>query len=172
MRFLKIATTALLVAVSGTSTVAQEQYIRLTADHTAIRSASSATAQLVAMGRKGDVFELSSEEPGWFEVYMFSGEARFVAKSAAQVADYKRLLPKSVARRQEIFRALSRTEDRSRTDADRKYPVASSPSAVDTNIEYMRILDDRYKLEVMHQFEVQSPIYATLVVEGVKAGWR
>lgn len=157
-----------LVALFATNTMAQERYVKLVADQVPIRFAPSRTGQLVATGRKGDVFRLSAEKPSWFEIYMFSGEARFIAKASAQVAEYKLVLPDSVFRRQEIYRALGKAEDRSFAEADRKYQA----SAVDKNIEYQRILDDRYKLEIMHQFGVQPPIYRPLNVEGAKARWR
>lgn len=160
--------TAVAISLASTTGMAQERYIQLVADQVPIRFSSTSTGQLVATGQKGDVFTLSAEKSGWFEIYMFSGEARYVAKAAAKVADYKIVLPDSVSRRQEIYRALGKAEDRSFADADRRYP----PSAVDKNIEYQRILDDRYKLEVMHQFSVQPPIYRALNVEGAKARWR
>jgi hypothetical protein len=168
MRFLIAPLTAILVALFATSAIAQERYIKLVSDQVPIRFAPSSTAQLVATGRKGDVFRLSADKAGWFEIYMFSGEARFIAKVAAQVAQYKVLLPDSLTRRQEIYRALGKAEDRSFADADRKY----QPSMVDKNIEHQRILDDTYKLEVMHQFNVQPPIYRPLNLEGAKARWR
>ena len=154
--------------------IAQQQYIKLVADEVPIRFAPSPTSPLVATGRKGDIFELSTETPDWFEIYMSSGEGRFVAKSAAQVVEYKILLPDSRTLRQEIYLALRNAEQRSKADADRKYPQlpyrAHDPRTLDAwraqddmNIEYQRILNDRYKLEVMHQFNVQPPIYGSLI---------
>lgn len=160
--------TAVALVLVSTGAMAQDRYIQLVVDQVPIRFSPSSTSQLVATGRKGDVFRLSAEQAGWFEIYMFSGEGRFIAKAAAQVAEYKIVLPASISRRQEIYRALGKAEDRSFADADRKYP----PSAVDKNIEYQRILDDQYKLEIMHQFGVQPPIYRPLNVEGAKARWR
>ena len=39
------------------------------------------------------------------------------------------------------------------------------------NIEYSRILEDKYKLEVVHQFNTQAPIYIKIAVEGVEKNW-
>ena len=174
MRSLTIGFTALLVFLLGGGAVAQDRYIKLTADQVPIRFAPTATAQLVATGRAGDVFELAGEKQGWFEIYMFSGESRFVIKSSAQLTAYKLLLPASIAVRRQIFRALVKTETRSTEEANLKYPLAGTKSArlVDKHIEYMRVLDEQYKLAVMHQFNVQTPIYADLAIEGSRAGWR
>ncbi len=167
MRLLIAALVTVVVGLMA-SVVAQERFITLVSDQVPIRFGSGVTSQVVATGRKGDVFRLSSEKQGWFEIYMFSGEGRFVAKAAAQPVAYKLALPDSLSRRQEIYRALGKAEDRSFAEADKKYPEAM----LEKNIEYQRILDDRYKLDVMHQFGVQPPIYRPLNLEGAKARWR
>jgi hypothetical protein len=77
-----ILTTVALALVS-TGAMAQDRYIQLVGDQVPIRFSPSSTSQLVATGRKGDVFRLSAEQAGWFEIYMFSGEGRFIAKAAA-----------------------------------------------------------------------------------------
>jgi hypothetical protein len=111
-----------LMALFTTSALAQQRYIQLVAEEVPIRFNPSATGQLVATGQRGDVFRLSSETAQWFEIYMFSGEGRYVTKAAAKIADYKPVLPDSISRRHDIYRALGQAEDRSFAEADRGIP--------------------------------------------------
>lgn len=165
-----------LATLCSSSVLAQDKYIKITGDQVNIRIASSTQSSIVSKGRKGDVFELRGEEGEWYKINLFSGEWRYVHKSLAKVMTYDVSLPKLVSIRLQIFRALLRAEDRAQAEADQKYPIADKyghpfPENVVRNIDYMRLLDDRYKLEVIHKFEVQPPTYRKIIVEGVKKNW-
>lgn len=154
----------------------EEEYIEVIGKVAGIRTGPSTSFALVAEARKGDVFELRGQEGEWYKILMFSGEWRYIYKPLAKKATYTLLLPTSVSTRRSIFTALSSAEERSQAEADQKYPMADRygrpiSGNMESNIYHMRILDDRYKLEVFHQFDVQPPIYLKLIVEGVEKGW-
>ena len=53
-------------------------------------------------------------------------------------------------------------------EAARRYPADKN---LKKNIEHAAILEDRYKLEVVHRFEVQAPLYRRIAIEGLQKGW-
>lgn len=167
--------TASLALVPST-VVADVDYIEVVGKVVNVRAGPDTSSDVVAEARKGDIFELQGQEGEWYEIDMFSGEWRYIYKPMAKKVTYTLLLPTSISTRRSIFRALSSAEARSQAEADRKYPMADRygrpiSGNMERNIDYMRLLDDRYKLEVFHQFGVQPPIYIKLIVEGVEKEW-
>ena len=57
-------------------------------------------------------------------------------------------------------------EDKAQADADKKYPNDFSK-----NIDYFRLLCDKYKLEIMNKYKFQPPTYRNLILEGTKKNW-
>ncbi len=158
---------ALMITMSVT-VYSADQYIQVTGDNVNIRFSPSTSSQIIATARKGDIFELEGEEQGWYEISIFSGEYRYIHKSLAQEVFYEPEVPASISVRQQMYRAFWDLEGRAMTDADRRYPPTMD---VMKNIEYSRILEDKYKLEVVHQFDTQAPIYIKIAVEGVEKNW-
>jgi len=164
------------LALVPSTVLADADYIEVVGKVVNVRTGPDSSSDVVAEARKGDIFELEGQEGEWYEIDMFSGEWRYIYKRTAKKVTYTLLLPTSVSTRRSIFRALSSAEDRSQAEADRKYPMADRygrpiSGNMERNIDYMRLLDDRYKLEVFHQFGVQPPIYIKLIVEGVQKEW-
>ena len=95
MKNLAILLAVVLLSSSGESgggelpqpeaAAAQDEYVEVTAGGgTEIYVSSSASSSLVARAEEGDVFELRASEGDWFVVLLFTGEARYIEKSAAQ----------------------------------------------------------------------------------------
>lgn len=144
------------------------QYVQITANRVNIRLAPSTAAQIVATGGKGDIFELQDESQRWYQIHLFSGETRYIHKSLAAEVSYRPEAPDSISLRRQIFKALGDAQDRIKKEADAKYPPHKG---LKKNIEYTHILRDKYMLEVVHQFEVQAPIYRRISIEGTQKGW-
>lgn len=167
---------ALAIALVTPVISAGEEYIKVVGKVANIRTGPGTSSGVIVQARKGDIFELRGQEGEWYKIAMFSGEWRYIYKPISKKVTYTLLLPTSISTRRSIFRALSSAEDRSQTEADRKYPIADRyghpiSGNMERNIDYMRLLDDRYKLGVFHQFGVQPPIYIKLIVEGVEKEW-
>jgi len=158
---------ALMITMSVTAYSA-DQYIQVTGDNVNIRFSPSTSSQIIATARKGDIFELEGEEQGWYEISIFSGEYRYIHKSLAQEVFYEPEVPASVSVRQQMYKAFWDLEGKAMAEADRRYPPTID---IIKNIEYSRILEDKYKLEVVHQFDTQAPIYLKIAVEGVEKNW-
>jgi len=107
---------------------------------------------------------------------MFSGEWRYIYKSLAEItSSVDIILPTSVSIRYNIFKQLVNAEDRADSEANKKFPIYDKYDIIEENLEkytdYNRLLYDRYKLEVFHNFNIQPILYIKIVVEGVKNNW-
>lgn len=145
-----------------------DRYVTLTAARPTIHEAPLATSAAVAQGRKGDVFKLAQEKDGWYEVLLFSGAGRFVPVSQARLTAYSPSAPPDLVRRRELFRALSRAQNRAVAEADKTHP----PNGSEPNLAQQRLLDDRYKLEAIRRLGVQPPVYELIRAEAAQANWR
>ncbi len=143
------------------------RFIEITGNTVNIRTGSSTSTAIVAQARKYDTFELEGEINGWYEIYMFSGEYRYVHKSLAKLTTYTISLPSSASIRQRIFNLMGEAEDRAMDEADQKYPL-NIPNNIYQNIDYQRLLIDKYVLTIFHEFKVQPAIYIELIVEVIK----
>jgi len=164
----KYLMSAAVIMMMSVTLYSADQYIQVTGDNVNIRFSPSTSSQIIASAQKGDIFELEGEEQGWFAISMFSGEYRYIHKSLAKEIPYEPKVPGSVSVRQQMYRAFWDLEGTAMTDADRRYPPTID---VMKNIEYSRILEDKYKLEVVHQFNTQAPIYIKIAVEGAENNW-
>lgn len=154
----------------------EENFIQITGDRVNIRTNTTTSSTIVAKALKDDVFRLSEEKDQWWEIYIFSGEARYIYKSLADIVDYQVSLPSPESTRRELFKAFLQAEDRATAEADRKYPLADQygrpiSGNINKNIDYQRMLNDRYKLEITHSFGIQPPIYTKIAIEGVQKSW-
>ena len=160
-------TGSLILALSGTAFSAN-QHLEITANRANIRDAATTSASLVVTARRGDIFELLGEGQSWYQVRLFSGEVRHIHKSLAKEIIYKQEVPESVSLRRQIFQALNEAEKRVIQEADARYPPATR---LRRNLQYQADLRDKYKLEVMHRLNSQTPIYRKLSIEGLQNGW-
>ena len=158
------------VVVAIFKKLAEDEYVEIIGNQINIRLSSATSSPIIAKGRKGDLFKLEGDEGKWYKISMFSGEIRYVHKSLMKAVRKEISLPDSESTRRSIFRGLLNAEDRAQAEADGRYPITNRAS-LDNNIDYDRILNDRYKLDVFHQFGVHSPIYTKILVEGVKKNW-
>jgi hypothetical protein len=158
---------ALIVTMSVTAYSA-DQYVQVTGDNVNIRFSPSTSSQIITVARKGDIFKLEGDEQDWYEISMFSGEYRYIHKSLGQELFYEPIMPGSVSLRQQMYRAFWDLEGKAMAEADRRHPPTLD---VMKNIQYSRILEDKYKLEVVHQFNTQAPIYIQIAVEGAENNW-
>jgi SH3-like domain-containing protein len=155
----------------STSTTIVAQFIEITGNIVNIRTGPSTSTTIVAQAKKGDIFELKGEINGWYKINMFSGEYRYIHKSLAKLTTYTISLPSSASIRQKIFSLIGEAEDRAMDEADQKYPMNISNN-IDQNIDYERLLIDKYKLTIFHEFKVQPVIYRELIVEVIKEQQR
>ncbi len=144
------------------------RYVQVTSRVANIRSAPSTRARVVAKARRDDVFQLEGGKGKWYAIHLFSGGSRYLYKSIADPIPYTPEIPEQLSTRREIFKAWQEAQERARREAAQRYPPESNPSR---NLQRDQLLNDRYKLKVMHDFEVQPAIHRRIVLEGFQKGW-
>ena len=159
------------IALSLTITTAsprtvQAQYLRVTADTATIRVAARQDAQVVTQARKGDVFELDGTKGEWYEIFMFSGEYRYLPQSAAEPLAQSPTLPNNQATLRSACLEYVRAQDRAGSESQRRFP-----SAVMRRIHLEQFLHDRYGLPVFQKYGIAPARKATLSVLCARNNW-
>jgi len=174
-RILLLVVIVVVLGLVYSTTLAVEsiptRFIEITGNTVNIRTGPSTSTTIVVRAKMGDIFELKGETNGWYKINMFSGEYRYVHKSLAKLTTYTISLPSSDSIRQKIFNLIGEAEDRAMDEADQKYPM-NIPNNINQNIDYERLLIDKYKLTIFHEFKVQPVIYRELIVEVIKEQQR
>jgi hypothetical protein len=140
-----------------------KKYVEISSKETAILIKPEINSEMIAKARKGDIFKLEGEQNNWYEIGMFSGEYRYILKANAVLNKFDPILPEDKTQ-DKIYEELSKAEDRSMEEADKKYPLDED---MIKNIDYNRILVDRFKLELFHNYNISPAIHSALVVRGV-----
>jgi hypothetical protein len=149
-------------------TAVQAQYLRVTGSSVNVRQGPDVGSTVVGIAEEGDIFHRLGDMEEWYVVKMFSGESRYIHASLAEPTENIPTLPDSEATRRMAFEGFLRAEDRSFIEADAR--IASS--GVPANIEFQRILDDRYKLQVCQAFpDIQPFHFEEIKLEGVQKEW-
>jgi len=143
----------------------------ITVDKCSIYTSPDSSSSIVAQAQKGDMFELKGEGGGgrYYKITMFSGEWRYIPKSAANSVEYRVSLPSNSVCRI-VWDALGKIEAQAMKEADFKYPPQNKDN-INNNIDYSRILFDKYKLEMFRKYRIQPPVYGKILVEGQRI-WK
>ena len=158
----------LLLLASLTAPLSAQQYLQVTSRRANLRFAPTTGSSIVATTHREDIVELKDESGDWYHVRLFSGELRYLHKRLAREVHYSPEVPQEFSRRREIFKAFQEVDRKVKKEASRRYPADKN---LKKNIEHAAILEDRYKLEVVHRFEVQAPLYRRIAIEGLQKGW-
>jgi len=149
----------------------ENMYIQVIGERVNIRFENNLNSMIIAKARKGDIYKLKSEKGNWCEITLFSGESRYIHKSLGKIISYIPAFPESESTRQAIFHELAEAKNRAMKEANQKFPADIYDSGY-KNINYAHILEDRYKLEIFHRYDVQPPIYWQLIAEAAKKDWK
>ena len=144
-----------------------QDYLRIIKSGVNIRFGPSSSSRIITQAKNGNIFELTEEKGDWYGIIMFSGEYRYIPKSMCEKIKYNLSLPQDIQLRKKVFNSILTVEDKAQVDEDAKFP----PSDINKNIEYNRILNDKYKLDIINKFNLQPPIYSKLISEGAKNRW-
>lgn len=101
---------------------------------------------IIAKARKGDVFKLSNVTSGWYKIYMFSGEPRYIQQSYARDTTATPPLPTTAIK---ACREIISAQDRAMNESMQKYPNDFSQQ-----IDYERILMDKYELQIFQKYNI------------------
>ena len=166
--FLAAVCLSVMVGLGGEPVQSFNEYVRVTRQKVNIRSAPTTRSKIVAPARRGNVFEVRSEDDKWYEIQLFSGGRRFIHKSLVEKASYRPEVPDDVELRRQIFRQWKEAGLRAEKEANRKYPREKD---LERNLEEIQLLGDRYRLELLHELQVEAPVYRRILIEGYQKGW-
>jgi hypothetical protein len=166
VRLLPCLALLLTLVVPLRPAAAADTYVRITKDGVKIRVSPTQAGEVVTTANRDDVFEFSDRQGDWYEIFMFSGESRYVHVSVADHILWPPEMPSDVTLRHRVFDALLAAEDRADHEATTAF--ASQPSMY---IDRKRLLTDRYKLSVCHQLHFPACYSGKVAYEGVASGW-
>jgi hypothetical protein len=153
--FPRIGNTILLVLVSVVHQVsAQNQWIRVTSPETPIRMLPNANGGLLAMARNGDCYELDAIHGKWYGVYLFAGEVRYILREGGEVIG--KCPPAEVSRAvlSRTVAAVEAAETRATKEA-----IARYPNDWDRQVDFERMVADRYRLAAFRRFGVPTSMW-------------
>jgi hypothetical protein len=145
-----------------------KDYVVMLSRNINVRTGPSTNRVSVARAWKGDIFEGVGEDENWFEIVMFSGESRYVSRSWAAdlkesdlVDEHGMRLP-SAETQWDLCRDIRAAKARAKGEADEILPASVDEQA---NRNLIRILEDRFILEVFAVYSVQPALYGDLMDE-------
>lgn len=154
-----------LIFIFSCSTSAK--FVRVTSELADIQILPDKTSIIIGEAFKNDIFEFIGEDNEWIKINIFSGEYRYIHQSFVQVLEYGISAPFSDDLCPLLMQGLVDAEDKSLAEANDKYPITNGEN-VEKNIEYERILLDRYKLKIFHEFDLQPIIYQIAVTRCIE----
>ena len=143
------------------------QFVRVISDFANIRVTPNSNSKIVGEAFKDDIFRYINEENDWIEIYMFSGVHRYIHCSLVKIIDYGISASFSNNICQRLMKRLEEVEDKSLAESNNSYPLSNSEN-IEKNIEYQRMLLDRYILDIFHEFDLQPVIYQIAVTRCIE----
>ena len=143
-------------------------YVQTSGSRSNIRISPTTSSSLVTTVERGAIFEVIGEEREWYAIRLFSGDSRYIHKSLAGEISYTPEIPEDESLRRQIFHAFEEADERIRTEAGVRYPAERD---LESHVRHVRLLEDRYRMEVVTRFGIQSSAYRGIVIEGTQKGW-
>jgi Bacterial SH3 domain len=156
----------LFLAVCVATTAGAESYVRVKSSTANIRIGPSTSTEVVATAHNGDVFALEGQQGTWSEISMFSGEYRYIASSLLEQITGPPPLTKSAdVLRQSCF-GMVKAQDRADDEASARFPAD-----LNAQIDFQRVLYDRYELPVFEEAGIAPALRARLSVLCARNNW-
>ena len=146
---------------------ASAEFVKVTSEFANIRVMPDTESIIIGKASENDIFGYEGEENDWIKINMFSGEHRYIHHNLVKVINYGISATFSNDICQSLMNRLDEAEDRSLVESDNKYPLSNSEN-MEKNIEYQRILLDRYILEIFHEFDLQPIVYQIAVTRCIE----
>gem|GEM_PF-896794 len=141
---------------------ASAEIVRIISEYANIRPVPDTESMIIGEALEDDIFEFEGEEDNWIKIKLFSGEHRYVHNSLAKVINYSISAPFSNDVYLNLMKELGEAEDKALRESNDKYPLSHGKN-IEKNIEYQKILLDRYILDIFHENDLQPVIYQIAV---------
>jgi hypothetical protein len=147
---------------------APQTYVVMGTPHVNLRTGPGTEHVVVARAEKGDIFHVTGQTGGWWEIRMFSGDARYVSKAvrvyplepSQLVEGHGMTLPESAARCNSMRQSVLMGLDRAQREADELLPRTVDAQRHDS---FRRVLEDKILLETFHNYGLQPALYEPLM---------
>ena len=170
---------ALAAALLTLPAVASAQkYVVMGTPHVNLRTGPGTEYVVVGKAQKGDIFRVSGQTDGWWEIEMFSGDARYVSKDVRvypleddQLVDgHNMRLPESAVRCNSMRQSVLMGVDRATTEANELLPLNVDPARHE---KLRRVLEDQILLDMFHNYGLQPAMFDSLMERQWRGGdWR
>ncbi|MCP4049151.1 MAG: SH3 domain-containing protein [bacterium] len=148
----KLLVSLILFFCFGSLIYGRNKYIRVIKRKVNIRTKPTIKARSLGYARKGDIFEFYKIIDGWALIFLFSGEERYIHKSAVEKSwPNLRKVRKKTAK--DIYNDLWQVELEVATKV-----IDRHTNSIKRQIEYERAIEDRDKLKVFRKYNV-NPVY-------------
>lgn len=148
--------TACFLFLATHATAATEEFVRVKSSSANLRAEPNTNSQVVVTASLGAVFKVFDRSAGWVEVAGPSGEARYISAPLVESVAAPPPFPESQATLRAACHDFVAAQDRANREAQERY---SDPD-FHRQIEYQRVLNDRYELPVLHRYGI-APAYTS-----------
>ena len=164
-----LAVVFVLTALSPAGARAAPQtFVVMGTPYVNLRTGPGTDHVVVGKAEKGDLFHVTGQTDGWWEIRMFSGDARYVSKAvrvyplepSQLVEGHGMTLPESEERCRSMRQSVLMGLDRAQREAQELLP-AEVDSWRHDNLR--RVLEDRILLEMFHIYGLQPALYEPLM---------
>jgi hypothetical protein len=149
----------------GNSGFAEAQYLHVVST-TEVRVAPQAKSEVVTLAQNGDIFELKDTKGDWFEIGMFAGEYRYIQRAHARTSTEAPPLPGEVRVRRSACVEIVKAQDKAVKESETRFP-----SDFNRQIDFERLLYDRYELPIFRSYGIAPARGRALTVECAKNRW-
>jgi len=177
MRVLHLLSAAVAAAALSppAAQASPQTYVVMGTPYVNLRTGPGTEYVVVGRAEKGDIFHVSGETDGWWEIRMFSGDARYVSKAvrvyplepSQLVPAHGMVLPESEARCRSMRQSVIIGLDRAQREAEELLPREVDGPHHDN---LRRVLEDRILLEMLHIYGVQPAMYEPLMAMEWRGG--
>jgi len=139
------------------------EFVQVISEYANIRPTPDTKSIIIGEAYKDDIFEYKDKENDWIKIIMFSGEYRYIHHSLVKVIDNHSLPPFSKDICKSLVKRLKEAEERSLLASNHKYPLNKQGNEK-KNVEFQKILLDRYFLEIFQEYQIQPAIYCDVMI--------
>jgi len=129
------------------------QFVRVISDYANIRPIPDTDSIIICEAFKDEIFGYAGKVDDWVKIKMFSDENRYIHKNLIKVVNGEVPISFTFDNCQNLMNKLKEAEERSILVSKHNHPL-SNPEGKEKNINFQKILLDRYIMEVFQELNI------------------